>query len=126
MATHRREFRNTFPMQPHKYDTKSTNNFCRMPVGSYGTKTHDVVTVNADYSLTVSKRAFADDVVAFVLGSISSNPTISDDIKAHLARFLDAMDARALARHGYSKSEKEQAHTWTPVTTHYEAETKST
>ena len=62
----------------------------------------------------IHPSANADDVIAFVAGCIVMTG-IDNSIKVHLDRFLDAMDARAVAKHGYSDSLEEQRFLWTPL-----------
>jgi hypothetical protein len=78
--------------------------------GLPGTYKH--VTVAPDGTITILPKAFADDVVAFVAGAIASNPNIDDATKAKLREFVDLMDARAVARHGYSANPDEAAVKW--------------
>lgn len=70
------------------------------------------ITANEDGSITISAKAFVDDVVAFLSQAISTNPTISNEIKNHLRHFVNDMDKRAMAKHGYSHSEEEKAVDW--------------
>lgn len=88
-------------------DTMVKGRFYHGPVGGYR---H--IQVAADGTIVIGPKAFADDVVAFVSASIASNPAIDDAIKAHLTRFLDDMDARAVARHGYDHDANEAAVPW--------------
>lgn len=81
--------------------------FCQALAGTYR---H--IEVKPDGTIVISPKAYADDVVAFVSASIASNPTIADSIKAHLTAFLDDMDARAVARHGYADDPNEAAVVW--------------
>ena len=70
------------------------------------------ITVNEDGSTTIGKKAFVDDAVAFLSGAIATNPTIDDEIKKHLVDFVNAMDARAVKRHGYNGSLEEKEVEW--------------
>lgn len=70
------------------------------------------ITVNPDGSILIGSKAFADDVIAFMAGAIKSNPNISDNIKAHLVAFVDAMDERAVGRHAYDHNVEEAALVW--------------
>lgn len=117
-----REFRNAFarlPADAHPVRVNpadASSNWAQLAVGGYGTvKKPDLITVEQDGAVHISPKAYADDVVAFVLGAIRSNPTIDDSIKQHLADFVNAMDARADKRHGYSNSPDEKAFVWIPV-----------
>lgn len=74
------------------------------------------ITANPDGSITVGAKAFVDDAIAFFSAAISSNPTIDDGIKQHLIAFVDAMDARAVAKHGYSGSAEDAAINWNATT----------
>lgn len=109
-----REFRNKFPTDPKVVDMSNPSNFCKIQPGLY-----ENFTVSPEGVISISSKAYPDDVVAFVLGCISSNPTISDDLKLHLAKFLDGMDKRAVDRHGYSNSEVEKNFTWVNVENSY-------
>ena len=106
-----RQFRNTWPVARHAGPLDAPGNMCKSGAGPCGKN----IVVNEDGSVTISRKAYADDVVAFALGCIQSNPTISLDTKLHLARFVDDMDARAVARHGYSYSEPDRALEWKSV-----------
>ncbi len=68
--------------------------------------------VEEDGTFTVGPGAYVDDVVAFLLGAVKTNPTISGEIKGTLRDFLNRMDRRAVERHGYSASPKEKDYTW--------------
>lgn len=81
--------------------------FCQSLAGTYR---H--IEVKPDGTIVISPKAYADDVVAFVSASIATNPTIDSSIKAHLTRFLDDLDARAVARHGYAADPNEAAVVW--------------
>lgn len=96
---------------PPDVDLARPGNMCKFPAGQYGKR----IAVADDGTITIDKKAYVDDVVAFAFGSIRSNPTIHESVKLHLARFVDAMDARADERHGYSHSETERDFTWTRV-----------
>jgi len=78
---------------------------CKFPAGQYGKR----ISVAEDGAITIDKKAYADDIVAFVSGAIDA------DIKVHLTRFVNAMDARAVARHGYSHSPEEAAFVWNDI-----------
>ena len=103
-----REFRNTFPTQAHPTDLDQPGNLCKIGPGAYGDNVH----VDEKGTITISPKAYADDVVAFVLGCMRKNPTVSNEIKGYLAQFLDAMDERAVTRHGYSNSKAEADYVW--------------
>jgi hypothetical protein len=105
-----RQDRHAFIASPAASDMKRPGNLCKWPAGTYGK-----IRVDDDGTIVVSHKAYADDVVAFVAGAIESNPTIADEIKNRLRAFVDDMDARAVARHGYSQSADEAAFTWTPL-----------
>ena len=106
-----RQFRNEFPQQEHASDPKRPSNFCKLFAGTYGKHFE----VHGDGSVTIAPKAYVDDVAAFLLGCVASNPTLSQERKCHLARFIDEMDARAVERHGYSHNEQEKSFVWTPV-----------
>lgn len=92
------------------------SNFAKTKPGRYGTASHpDLVNVTATGEVVISKHAYVDDVVAFCLGAIRSNSSISDDIKQQLANFVNAMDARAVGKHQYSKSIAEKDYVWNNV-----------
>jgi len=109
-----RRFRNTFPRtsQPLKLDNPSK--FAKMEPGTYGP-----VTLNADGSILIDASAYADDVLAFVLGAIVGNPSIGITIKHKLATVLDEFDERAVSIHGYSESPEERDFKWEPVVQAY-------
>jgi hypothetical protein len=96
-------------------DMSNPSNFAKLLPGTYGTTSHALITVNADGSVLISPKAYADDVVAFVLGAIANNPTIAAPIKQTLADFVNKMDARAVSRHGYSDSADEKAYAWSDI-----------
>ena len=105
-----------------RFCAETPSNFAKIDPGHYTVYSeksdthHRIVSVREDGTVEVAPRAYVDDVVAFCYGAIRSNHTIGDDIKAHLARFLDAMDARAVARHGYAgSSDAERTYAWTPL-----------
>lgn len=95
------------------------SNFAKVATGDYVTASsgdNSLVRVNDDGSILISPKAYVDDVGAFCYGAIRSNPTISDEIKNHLARFIDDMDVRALTRHGYSHScDEERTLVWKQI-----------
>lgn len=99
-----RAFRAEFPNNDIPVDTKRPGNTCKFPAGAYG----KYFTVQEDGKIIIDPKAYPDDIAAFVSGSIKSNPTISAEIKNHLLVFLDAMDDRAVQRHGYSHSPEER------------------
>lgn len=110
-----REFRNVYPTK-NSAVWESASNFCKLGAGMCGPN----IRVNEDGSMAIAPDAYADDVVAFVLAAIRGNPTIDTATKAHLARFLDDMDARAVARHGYSAaSPRERNYEWKSVAACY-------
>lgn len=94
------------------FDAESPSNFAKTRPGVFWGGDKELVRVSQDGSVTFTPGCYVDDVVAFCHGAIASNPTIAPEIKTHLARFIDAMDARAMARHGYSNSKTEQEMTW--------------
>jgi len=114
-----REFRNALARLPVESDVRSMStpsNFAKLAAGTYGTRSHpELVTVQSHGGVWFSKEAFVDDVVAFCAGALRSNPTVSPELKQHLADFVNGMDARAVARHGYSNSEAERAFVWHAV-----------
>jgi hypothetical protein len=113
----RRAFRNGIARAGALTPRMSTpSNFAKIAPGHYGTTSdQDLVNVSTSGQITFSRDAYVDDVIAFCLGAIRGNPTISDSIKQHLASFVNEMDARAVTRHGYSSSEAERVFTWTAV-----------
>lgn len=78
--------------------------------GKAGTFKH--ITVQDDGTIVIDPKAYADDVVAFVSAAIATNPTIGDEIKQTLVRFVDLMDARAVDRHGYLANHEEALLKW--------------
>ena len=116
-----REFRNALARMPAKSTLRvnpadTPSNCVKLIAGTYGTtKTPDLVAVDQNGAVHISPKAYADDMVAFVLCAIRSNPTIDDSIKQHLADFVNAMDSRADKRHGYSDSPEEKSLVWIPV-----------
>jgi hypothetical protein len=70
------------------------------------------IEVKADGPIVIGKEAFVDDVIAFLSACISTNPNITQSVKNYLIDFVDAMDARAVARHGYSADAEEAALVW--------------
>ncbi|HKB53338.1 MAG TPA: hypothetical protein VKD22_05005 [Ramlibacter sp.] len=103
----RREARNGRLIADGELGPEVKGRFYQGPAGTYR---H--VVAHPDGSLTIGPKAFADDVVAFVSASISTNPTIDDAIKVHLKAFVNEMDARAVRRHGYSHNPDEAAVDW--------------
>lgn len=113
-----RSFRNAFARNgPSAEDVSvsAPSNFAKVVPGQYGRH----VSVGHDGTVHIAPSAYPDDVVAVVLGFAATNPTLAPDIKVHLARFLDAMDERAMVRLGYSASPTEAAHQWTLLATKY-------
>lgn len=102
-----RLFRNLFPMSElSNPDMKS--NFVRVPPGMYG----ENFTVHVNGDILISHKAYSDDVIAFALKGMLDNPNIPDDIKIQVADILDKMDAIAVKRHGYSRSETQRNFEW--------------
>lgn len=64
---------------------------------------------------TVSGKAYADEWMALSLAMAMSNPTLRKDVLIGLAQTIDAMDERAVKKHGYSHSEAEKAYEWCSV-----------
>ena len=119
LTTHR-QFRNELarlPLDtPYIRSHGSHSNFAKLSTGTYGTDdTPALAEVRSDGSVVFAKEAYPDDVVAFVLCSLRSNPNVSDELKQHLADFVNGMDARAVARHGYAGDERERALVWKEV-----------
>lgn len=112
-----RSFRNNFSIDGTTRDENSSSRFAQIPAGGY---CKNKITVNEDGSVHVSHKVFADELLAFTLGCIRSNPTIPDEIKAKLGEVIDLMDARAVKKHGYSYSPEEAAHEWKSVASAYE------
>ncbi len=104
----RREFRNNFPLNHLNSDLTIPGNICKLSAGNY---CNNKIKVDDEGNFTVSNKAYSDDVIAFISGCISSNPTISNDIKYILHKFINKMDNRAIERHGY-KDSREKEHTW--------------
>lgn len=106
-----REFRNKAAkgQQPFAGDTPSS--FAKVPPGAYGSESVKIV-VHDDGSITIPPNAYADDVVAFVASTINGHAGIDASIKAHLHRFVDDMDARAVKAHGYSRCAEERDYQW--------------
>lgn len=106
-----RAIRHALVASPPDADVARPGNFAKLAAGQYAKH----ITVKEDGTIVIGPDAYADDVVAFVAGAIASNPTIGNPIKQHLADFVDAMDERAVARHGYSHSPEEAAFVWTKL-----------
>jgi hypothetical protein len=86
------------------------SNFAKVKSGDHG-----LIRLDEDGSIHIDKRAYADDVVAFVLACIKNHPGIACNIKQKLGDFLNGMDERALKIHGYSKSPEQQAYIWKQI-----------
>lgn len=114
-----REFRNNFAIIGAERNADSKSRFAQVPVGGY---CKGKIIVNDDGSVTVSHKVFADELLAFTLGCMKSNPGISNEIKSKLGEVIDMMDARAVAKHNYSHSPEEAAHTWVSVAAAYSLE----
>ncbi len=108
-----REFRNSFPKTGALFH-ETPSNFAKIQPGTYG-GVDETIELRQDGAVVIAAHAFSDDVVAFVAGCIRNHPGISPEIKAHLNRFVDAMDGRAVGIHGYSESPKEAKYEWTPL-----------
>lgn len=112
-----RVFRNMMALGALLTYKETPSKFAKTLPGSYGTQKHnDLIRLDATGDVVISKDAYVDDVVAFCFGVIQSNATIDASIKQHLANFVNDMDARAVARHGYSADEAEAAVVWIPAT----------
>lgn len=85
---------------------KNPSNFAKVAPAHYGAH----ITVWEDGQITIAPTAYADDVAAFVLGCIVDHPKVAIETKLHLARFIDSMDVRALAGHGYKDFPLERAY----------------
>jgi len=109
-----RRFRNTFPRKPQPLVLANPSKFAKMAPGTYGP-----ITVNEDGTILIGADAYADDVLAFVLGAIVGNPGIDITIKHTLARVVDQFDQRAVDIHGYSDSPTERDFEWVPVVEAY-------
>ena len=112
-----RSFRNNFSTQGATHNAESKSRFAQVPAGTYD---KGKIVVQENGSVLISEKVFADEVLAFVLGCMKTNPTINNSIKAKLGEVIDAMDARAVAKHGYSHSKEEAAHAWTSVSSAYQ------
>lgn len=104
-----REFRNISVVDGILTDGDRPGNFAKVRSGEYAV---GKINVSGDGTIIISPDAYADDVIAFVYGTIKKHPGISDDIKDHLKQFVDKMDDRAVAHHGYSNSSEEKQHVW--------------
>jgi hypothetical protein len=109
-----RQFRHAVSTTGLPFDASTQSNFAKVIPGTYGP-----ITVQENGDIVISREAYADDVLAFVLGCISSNPTIDPLTKQNLGVVIDMFDARAVFRHGYSGSEEEKNFEWTPVANKY-------
>lgn len=89
---------------PYHDNPSNPSNFAKIPVGRYG----DNIFLDVFGEITIKRNAYADDVIAFVLGCIMCRLDIELENKLHLAHFIDDMDARAVRLHGYSKSDIER------------------
>lgn len=107
-----RQDRHNFASNGAAYDQTNASNFAKLAPGEY---MNGGVVVNPDGSILLKPKVYADDAVSFIAGCIKTNPTIDDEIKQHLLRFVDAMDARAVKRHGYSNAPDEAAFEWTQL-----------
>jgi len=103
--------RHSLSTTPPAADMARPGNFCKFAAGDYA----KCIVVDERGRIIIDPCAYADDVAAFVLGCVRSNPTIEPGIKRKLAEFVDDMDARAVKRHGYSKSAEEKNFVWTSV-----------
>lgn len=71
--------------------------------GQYGAY-KDAIEKLPDGRIVFAKELYLDDLVAFALTAAKSNPNIPLKCKIPLAEFVDAMDLRAVERHGFSNS----------------------
>ena len=71
--------------------------------GQYGAWKDEIVKED-DGKITIHENAYPDDIASFLISVLLSNPFVDKDIVKHLVRFVDAMDARAQKRHGFSRS----------------------
>lgn len=97
------------------FEEGAMNNL-KIPAGSYGPH----ITVSGAGHVIVDKQAYADDYLAFALGAMANNPKIAPEIKRLVARAIDLMDERAVARHGYSNSEREKNYVRVPCASRFE------
>lgn len=67
-----------------------------------------------EYEIKISPKAYPDDIAAFFLRLYARQ--MSDQAKAAALSFLDACDARAVSRHGYSSNPDEASFVWIPWT----------
>jgi hypothetical protein len=86
---------------------ENPSNFAKVAAAQYGAH----ITLGKDGQITIAPTAYADDVVAFVLGCIAQHPKMAIETKLHLAKFLDSMDIRALSIHGYEQFPVERDYT---------------
>jgi hypothetical protein len=78
-----------------------------LPIGKHGK-----IEVFANGVILMPSTVYADDVVAFVCACVLNNPNIEKKYAVHVCAFVDAMDARAVNRHGYSRSPEERDFVW--------------
>lgn len=88
-------------------DTTVKSNIYHGPAGTFN---HIQVTNSG--SINISPEAYPDDVAAFLAGAQASNPHVSPETQKHLIHYVDAMDRRAVQRHGYSNSPAERDVAW--------------
>lgn len=87
--------------------------------GEYGRRPGDAVK-NADGTFTFGKKMFIDDWAKVLLLMCESNININKEEKIHLAHFIDAMDVRAMNKHGYSHSPEEAGLNLPSLSSNYE------
>ncbi len=115
-----REFRNRFPLEAGQYFNKETpSSFAKLHPGFYA---DGKIELKEDGTIVISPKAYADDVVAFVAGGMSTNPTLDQSIVTHLHHFLNEMDLRSFARHGYSFSPEQADAGWSTLSLYYAAD----
>ena len=115
-AEHCRGFRCNFARNGVERNAESQSRFAQVAPGGY---CKNKITVNEDGTVLVGHKVFADELLAFTLGCMKTNPGISDEIKAKLGEVIDMMDARAYAKHQYNHSPEEAAFNWESVADAY-------
>jgi hypothetical protein len=108
-----RIWRNEFPMNDQETDIQLRGNICKLKeTGS------PLITLDDDRRIIISHKAYFDDVLAFVLGCVKTNPNIPLEIKRLLGKCIDLADERHFAPHGhhYSHSGDEtRTYRWTTL-----------
>ena len=106
-----RESRCGLPLCGESIDVSARPGGIKLPQG----QVTQHVFVRADGSMVIDPAAYLDDVISVLLYAALLNPIMDEGVRVLLARTLDRMDARAVARHGYSGSEADRTASWISV-----------